>query len=102
MTTNSLAEALEGVAAAFAFSRMTDEQKDRHLKDLEIRNIQDDVKWYNRSIAYSRKKIAELYEIASGVPTPSDVYWLKHSEQELAVKIANRTELKAKIKELRK
>ena len=102
MTTRSLAEALEGVAAAFAFSRMTDKEKDRHLKDLEIRNIQEDVKWYNRSIAYSRKQIAELYEIASGVPTSSDVYWIKHTEQELARKLASKAELKAQIKELRK
>lgn len=102
MTIHIPADALEGIAAAFAFGRMTPEQQDRHLKDLEIRNIQEDVKWYDGSIAYSRKKIAELYEIARGVPSPSDAYWLAHTEEELARKIESRAELKAKIKELRK
>ena len=102
MTIQIPADALEGIAAAFAFGRMTPEQQDRHLKDLEIRNIQDEVKWYNKSIAYSRKKIAEQYEIARGVPTASDVYWLENSEEELARKMASRAELRAQIKELRK
>jgi|APGre2960657404_1045060.scaffolds.fasta_scaffold143913_2 hypothetical protein len=102
MTIQLSAETLTGIANALAFSRMTDEQKNRHLKDLEIRNIQDEVKWYNNSIAYSRKKIAELQELAGGVMTPSDIYHLEQDEKELNLKIGRRAELKAKIKQLRK
>ena len=100
MTTQSLQSALEGVASVFEFARMSDTEKDRHLKDLEISNLQDEVKWYDKSIRYSRKKIAEDY-YGSGVMTASNVYWLEQDELELNRKLASRAELKSKIRELR-
>lgn len=102
MTAQSFQSALEGVARVFEFARMSDTEKDSHLKDLEISNLQDEVKWYDESIRYSRKKIAEQYLYSEGVMTASDVYWLEQDELELNRKLASRAELKSKIKELRK
>ncbi len=100
MTIQIPAKTLDSIASAFAFARMTDEQKDRHLKNLEITNIQDEVNWYNKSIAYSRKKIAESKK--AGVKKSEDIYWLEQDQNELNLKLSRRAELKAKIRQLRK
>ncbi len=85
------AKTIDSIAAIYEFARMTEEQQNQHLKDLEIRNLEAEVKRLGGSIARQRKQIRELIEIGAN---PSD------NEYNLRYSLNAQAELRAKIKEL--
>ena len=64
------AKATDSIAAIYEFARMTEEQQNQHLINLEIRNLEAEVKDCARRIARQRKHIREL--ISAGITVTAD------------------------------
>ena len=85
------AKTIDSIAAIYECARMTEEQQNQHLINLEIRNLEAEVKRLGGSIARQRKQIRELIEIGAN---PSD------NEYNLRYSLNAQAELRTKIKEL--
>jgi len=86
-------QTLDSIASAAEFARMTDAQKKQHLKGLEIRNLEEEVKRLGGNIARQRKHIREL--ISAGIAVYPD------TEVNLKNLLSAQRKAQARIEELR-
>ena len=87
------AKATDSIAGVYEFARMTDDEKKQHLRNLDIQNLEAEVKDYARRIARQRKHIREL--ISAGIAPSSD------TRQNLQNILAAQRKAQTKLHELR-